>query len=58
MLKKQFSVFTYCGGFKQFCKEFELETDAIDFAKQLKYKKLCDFSEVYNCETGKTIFHT
>lgn len=58
MLKKQFSVFTYCGGFKQFSKEFELETDAIDFAKELKKNKLCDFSEVYNSATGKTIFHT
>lgn len=57
MLKKQFFVFTYCGGFKQFNKDFELEAEAIEYAKELKIKKICSFAEVWNCETGKTVFH-
>lgn len=57
MFKKQFFVFIYCNGFKKFSKDFQFEAEAITYAIELKNNKLCDFAEVYNCETNKTVFN-
>lgn len=56
MLEKQFLLYIFTAGFKQFYQDFDTEEESITVATQLKNNKLCEWSEVLNIQSGKIVF--